>query len=202
MLESSCHSPPKEQTTMKKGKKDPDNKEGLTELHGLRSILSVLSQDHDDLRKMIEILKEDSEDYSTKKKVYADFSELLKSHASSEEKAVYEIALKMKDLKVGTFEAYEEHAVATTLMQKIAKTTNKDQWMARAKVLAEMVEHHIIEEESEYLLDLKEKLKPRQELEMVNGFITRRERNKHQPSDKYNGILAKVDELPGRSASH
>ena len=96
---------------------------------------------------------------------------MLKSHSASEEKVVYEMGLKLKELKVEPFEAYEEHAVAATLMSKIAKTTNKDQWMGRVKVLAEGVEHHIIEEESEYLSDLKEKLKKDQEVNIVSGFF-------------------------------
>jgi len=171
----------------------------LSELHGLRSILSVLTKDHDDLRRMIEVLKSESENYAKKKKIYQDFSELLKAHAACEEKAVYEFGLKQKDLKLATYEAYEEHAMAATLMQKLAKTTNKDQWMGRVKVLAESVEHHIIEEENEYLLDLKEKLTDQQELKMVDSFIKRRERSKHQPSEDFNGILNKIGEEPTQS---
>jgi hypothetical protein len=172
------------------------------ELHGLRSILSVISKDHDDLRKMIEVLKSESHNLAKKKSTYKDFSELLKSHAKCEEKAVYEIALKMKELKMATFEAYEEHEVASDLMKKLAKTSNKDQWMGRVKVLAEMVEHHIIEEETDYLKDLQEKLKPAKELSMIDDFITRREKSSHQPSDKMNGILTKVNEVPSANALH
>ena len=172
---------------MKKQKQQMES--SLTDLHGFRSILSVLSKDHDDLRSMIEVLKSESDNVEKKKKVYKDFSKLLKSHAKCEEKAVYEMGLVIKDLKVGTFEAYEEHEVAATLMKRIEKTTKKEQWMGRVKVLAEVVEHHIKEEENEYLLDLKEKLKANQETEMVEDFIDRREHFKIQPKMEHNGFL-------------
>jgi hypothetical protein len=180
------------QTTSKTTQKNMNPELPLTELHGLRSIVAVITRDHEDLRSMIEILKNESHDLTKKKKIYRQFSELLKSHSACEEKAVYEMALKFKDLKMGTFEAYEEHACAKTLMQKLAKTTHKDQWLGRVKVLAEMVEHHIIEEESGYLLDLQEKLKHNQELAMIDDFIKRRERSPHQPAKGKNGILTKV----------
>lgn len=64
---------------------------------------------------MIEVLKGERPTYSEKKKIYSDLSELLKSHAKSEEKAVYEASIRIRDLKVETYEAYEEHAVASLL---------------------------------------------------------------------------------------
>jgi hemerythrin superfamily protein len=180
---------------MKSSKKQKMHRElvdGLDELHNLRSILSVLSQDHDELRKQIEVLKSGSKDLARKKEAYKIFSKLLKSHAKCEEKAVYEIALKFKDLKAETFEAYGEHEVAAFMMKKIAKISNKDEWMGNVKVLAEAVEHHIIEEENDFLPELKKKLESNDELPMVDDFIKRRERFKIQPPAKHNGVLTQV----------
>ncbi len=59
---------------MKPTKKPISKNEPLSELHGLRSIVAVLTRDHDDLRAMIEVLKSESHDLGKKKKTYADFS--------------------------------------------------------------------------------------------------------------------------------
>jgi hemerythrin superfamily protein len=179
---------------MKKKAKDKSKSHELKELHNLRSIVSVLSQDHDELRKQIEVLKSGSHHFEKKKEAYKLFSKLLKAHAKCEEKAVYEIALKVKELKMETFEAYQEHEVAAILMKKIAKTTNKDKWMGQAKVLAEAVEHHIIEEENDYLLEVQEKLKHPCELEMIDDFIGRRKSFKIQPDKKHNGVMTNIHE--------
>jgi hemerythrin-like domain-containing protein len=164
----------------------------LKELNGMLSILSTLMKDHDDLRAMIEVLKADNKNYGKKKKTYTDFSELLKAHSSSEEKAVYAMALTVPALKMGTFEAWEEHDVAKSLMLKLTKTTDKDQWMGRVKVLAEAVEHHIIEEENVYLLKLKKKFTATEELKMIDQFMRLRERSPHVPSSRHSGVLAQV----------
>jgi hypothetical protein len=149
--------------------------ESVEKPHSFRSILEALKRDHDDLRELIETLKGDRAKPAEKKKAYLQFSSLLKSHAKCEEKAVYEISLKARELKMETYEAYEEHAVAETLMAKISKTKNQDQWLGRVKVLAESVEHHIIEEENEFLPKLQDELAKGKEAKSVDEFIRLRE---------------------------
>ena len=156
---------------------------------GMHSILQVLKKDHDDLRLMIEILKSEKKDYQSKKKVYADFSELLKSHAKSEEKAVYDLVLKIPTLKMATLEAFEEHSIADSLMLKLSRTKDQSQWLGRVKVLAELVEHHIIEEENTYLKDVKKQIEAESEQKMIKKFVHLREISPHHPSDSKDGIL-------------
>ena len=95
------------------------NKSTSSKISRLHSILETLKKDHNDLREMIEVLTNETSNVEKKKTVYADFSKLLKAHAKTEEKAVYKIALQVEKLKMATFEAYEEHATAAALMQKV-----------------------------------------------------------------------------------
>ena len=156
---------------------------------GLHSILETLKKDHDDLRGMIEVLTSDRVNLAKKKKTYQDFSKLLKAHAKVEEIAVYEMALRFKDLKMATYEAYEEHAAADTLMGKVAHTPNPDQWQGRVKFLAEAVKHHIIEEEGQFLKDLQKKIDADTELDMIQKFISLRMKRPKKPTEEHAGIL-------------
>ncbi len=157
--------------------------------HRFHSILETLKRDHTDLREMIEVLKSDSENIRKKKATYADFSKLLKAHAKTEEQAVYTVASKIESLRSAVFEAYEEHAVAEELMKKISYTRDDDRWLGRVKVLGESVEHHIIEEESELLKNLKQRIDLKQEQEMVDHFIALRTRRPMKPSSAHAGVL-------------
>ena len=57
--------------------------------------------------------------------------------------------------------------------------------MDRVKVLAELFEHHSIEEKSEKA----------QELTVVSGFMKRGEKSPHQPLDDRNGVLRNTGEI-------
>lgn len=152
------------------------------------SIVEAIKRDHDDLKKYISILKGD-ETYSTKKAAFKPFTELLKSHSKSEEKVVYQLCLRFPDLREDTYEGYVEHGLADRMMKESVRIRDKDRWKAQVKVLAELVEHHIEEEESEFLPKLKKYIDAEERKEMADDFIRLRQRSLPDHSSNNAGVL-------------
>jgi hypothetical protein len=59
------------------------------------------------------------------------------------------------DLREDGFEGEVEHTLADQLVEECKRTVDEDALSAKIKVLAELVEHHIKEEENELLPDVK-----------------------------------------------
>lgn len=156
-------------------------------------IVKAIKGDHKDLRKFGEILKSDDASDAEKKDAYKNFSSLLKSHAKSEEKAVYNPCLEVKDLKQEADEGFIEHKVADRLMADIASIRDKDKWNAAVKVLAEVVEHHADEEEKELLPDVSKNFEKEEKSDMSHKFISLREQSQKGVNAENAGILAQVD---------
>ncbi len=119
-------------------------------------IIELILKDHKPIKKMIEILKNDQAEYSEKRPAFDEFSSLLLSHAEPEQESLYARMKEEKSLREEAFEGDVEHALASQLIEEVKSTyEDQDLWMAKVKVLAELVEHHIEEEESEMLKQVK-----------------------------------------------
>lgn len=159
---------------------------------GDSNLVSAIKKDHDDLRRFIDILKSDEHTLSQKKRAYELFTTLLKSHSKAEEQAVYALTEDIKDLRVDTLEGEVEHKVADALMEKISHTRQDEKWEAEVKVLAELVEHHIKEEESDYLPELEKKLDEDKQDAMALKFMALRQETQKQVSSENAGILGQL----------
>ncbi len=138
--------------------KKQSTKKGMSQSQEEGDILELILEDHKPLKQLIKILK-DPEKYSLEERrdAFEDFAPLLTIHAKPEEESLY-IFMKDKDedeLKVQGYEGDVEHAIADQLVNEIKETGNEDLWSARVKVLAEMVEHHIEEEEDEMFPEIR-----------------------------------------------
>lgn len=122
-------------------------------------ITSLILRDHEPLKKLILILKDSELDISKKHPAYREFKNTLTAHAKAEEESLY-IHMKEEDegkeLRVEGYEGDTEHAIADDLINEIDEVTdNDDKWMAKVKVLAELVDHHIKEEEKEFFKKIR-----------------------------------------------
>lgn len=157
---------------------------------GIPSVIEAIERDHLDLRKFIGVLKSDSKRPATKKVAYKQFAELLKSHSVSEEKAVYAKCLRIGALKQDAYEGYVEHTIAAKLMKELdAMRSPNAEWLAKAKVLAELVEHHLEEEEREFLPALRSHVEAEERAEMREEFVGLRIRSQRHHTDDNAGVL-------------
>lgn len=125
-------------------------------------ITTLILRDHMPLKKLILTLKDSKVEISKKRPAYQEFKRALTVHAQAEEESLY-VHMKEEDegddLRVEGYEGDTEHAIAFSLIKKIDETlNNEDKWMAKVKVLAELVDHHIKEEEKEFMKKIRKEL--------------------------------------------
>lgn len=126
-----------------------------TSTEGSQDIVQLILQHHKPLKALIKIMKDEEAEYSEKKEAFAEFAPTLLAHAKPEEKSLYVNLKQEDDMKIEGLEGDVEHALADQLCEELKSTRNEDMFMAKVKVLAEMVEHHIKEEENHMLPDFK-----------------------------------------------
>jgi hemerythrin superfamily protein len=119
-------------------------------------IISLILKDHEPIKKLLLILKDPDATLAKKRPAYAKFESVLSNHAKAEEESLYVHMKKEEDLRVEGLEGDTEHALADLLMKQISEIKNDDDtWMAKVKVLAEVVDHHVKEEEKEVLKQVR-----------------------------------------------
>lgn len=156
-------------------------------------ITEAIQRDHDDLKKFIKLLKDEKVLSSVKRKIFGEFASLLRSHSKAEEKAMYELSEKLPGLKLKTLEGYVEHQVASNLLRKISinpTTKELNGWLAQVQVLAELVEHHVLEEESDLLPEVKKELSQKAQTDSCRKFIRLRKSSQRNITQKNAGVLA------------
>lgn len=134
-------------------------------------IVNIILEDHKALKELIKVMK-DSEQPQTKRfAAFEEFAPTLVAHSKPEEKTLYTYMKKNADLKLEACEGEVEHDLADQLVQEIKRASDKDMKAAQIKVLAELVEHHIEEEESELLPDFKKESEPQIRTRLGNRFL-------------------------------
>ena len=108
----------------------------------MNTFVEILKEDHDKVKQLFK-------DYQGgKTKVLPQIEAELRVHMELEEKFLYPELERHEETKEKSFEAVEEHHAAKLWIKEIGKATTSDERMkARVKVLQEMIEHHIEEEE-------------------------------------------------------
>lgn len=120
-----------------------------------KDIVELILVDHKPLKELIKILKKPDSDEVKRFEAFETFAPLLLAHAEPEEMSLYEFMKKDKEMLIDALEGDTEHSLASQLIDEIHATEDKDLWSAKVKVLAEMVEHHIKEEEGSILPDFR-----------------------------------------------
>ena len=134
-------------------------------------IVELILQDHKPLKKLIKTLKDEEAELSERKAAFKEFAPLLVAHSKPEEESLYKFMKKSEEMKADGFEGDTEHAIADRLIEEIKVARNEDMWTAKAKVLAELVEHHIKEEEKEMLPEFKKEAKTEEREKIGQLFL-------------------------------
>ncbi|MES2801352.1 MAG: hemerythrin domain-containing protein [Bdellovibrionota bacterium] len=115
-------------------------------------IIKLILTDHEPLKRLIGVLKDLNTPIRTRRRIFEQFAPLLLVHAKSEQESLYTFLKdENKELRIDGLEGDVEHELAEHMIEEVKMAEDSDLWSARAKVLAELVEHHIEEEESEML---------------------------------------------------
>ncbi len=122
-------------------------------------ILDTLKKEHDEVKKLLGSLQS-ADSAAERRSLVRQIKAALIPHTKAEEKVVYDaiVALKDKEAQTHGQEGYLEHECAAKTLQRLEKIDNatSPEHKAASKVLKELVEHHIEEEESSIWDDVKQ----------------------------------------------
>lgn len=195
---------PKNRVTFKKsfGQKITDKVENIIAdvlqktMNKPTDLVTAILQDHEGLRQFIGILKDTSRDMIERRRAYESFSALLKSHTVSEENAVYKpIELNAKaDLVIRIEEGFVEHRVADDVMARLEEATDPVIWSAHANVLAELVEHHLDEEEEKLFPLVREQIPKKMEADLILKYLELRSSTQEKVTSRNEGVLGSLQD--------
>ena len=169
------------------------------------NITDLLKLDHSYLKEGIKCHKDENQDKRTKLKHAKTFLDALSKHSVAEKKSVYGPCLKIKDLKMDILEGKVEHGIVDSKTKMLIKKltglrTLSDELEVELKVLAEIVEHHIKEEEDDLFPKLKKDLDKTILNEMGFQFMKLRNFTKKDLQDypKLQEEVSSIDKLATR----
>lgn len=152
-------------------------------------VLQMIMDDHKPLKRLIAVLKNQDLSLSARRSAFNEFAPLLTIHAKAEESTLY-VHMKKQDgsMRTDGLEGEVEHFLADLMVEETKKTVDKDVWTAKAKVLAELVEHHIAEEEVEMFPEIKKKVEMLDLVRLGEEYLAEKEKVKmdvvHPPVQK------------------
>ncbi len=144
-------------------------------------ILDTLKKEHDEVKDLLENLI-DAETPAQRRSLVQKIKTALVPHTKAEERIVYDavIALRDKDAQMDGHEGYLEHEWASKTLQRLEGIANaaSPEHKAAGKVLRELVEHHIEEEERNVWRDVKEHFSEEDRRKMNVAFFAAKRRVK------------------------
>jgi hemerythrin superfamily protein len=142
-------------------------------------ILEKLKDEHDQVKELLGKLVE-SENANERMSLARQVKAALVPHTRAEEKVVYDavLALRDRDAMIDGHEGYLEHQHADLALRKLLaiKPATGPEFSAAAKVLKELVEHHIAEEERNVWRDVRRAFDADERMEMNRAFEAAKKR--------------------------
>jgi hemerythrin superfamily protein len=152
-------------------KNDPNDKD----------VLDTLKKEHDEVQELMSDMV-DSRNAAERKALVKKVKAALVPHSKAEEKIVYDavIAAKGEKNRVDGAEGYLEHAIASQTLLKLDKITpaTSPEFTATAKVLKELLDHHIQEEERNIWADVKDNFDSEARVEMNHRYLAAKKKVK------------------------
>jgi hemerythrin superfamily protein len=117
----------------------------------MMTILTALKTDHDKAKKLLTSILA-AKDATKRRAMFQQFKTELTAHSRAEEKTLYARLEKTSEGKDEALEGTVEHQVVDRLLEDLSEmqSVEPDKWAARCRVLRELLEHHIEEEEGDF----------------------------------------------------
>ena len=142
-------------------------------------LLDTLKEEHEMVAGLLKKLVE-SERAAERRSLVKQIKENLVPHLRAEQKVLYDaiIALRDKGAQQDGEEGYIEHALADKTLSKLEKIENatSPEFSAMAKVLKELVEHHVQEEEKNVWSDAKDNFSTEQRKAMNRAYLAEKKK--------------------------
>lgn len=136
-------------------------------------ILDRLGEEHDEVQGLLEKLVA-SDSGAERKSLLRKIKAALVPHLRAEETVVYDAVIRVRDSHTAQDgkEGYLEHELGDRTLAKLEKIANarSPEFGAAAKVLKELVEHHVEEEERNIWSDVRDNFSEDERMEMTRRF--------------------------------
>jgi len=162
---------------------------------GDEDVRALLEKDHDEVKDLLGALV-DGEQGRSRKQVLETLKTNLTAHSRAEEKVVYDALIRARakqDVHILGEEGYVEHGAVDDLLARISRLeVGTELWKAHAKVIKELLEHHISEEQNQMFAELGN-LFDRDELVAIGqAFLRSKARVLTQQASKTQRNVARV----------
>jgi hemerythrin superfamily protein len=142
-------------------------------------VLTTLKEEHNEVKGLLSELSE-ATGAAKRKDLVKRIRKALVPHTQAEQKVVYDavLGLRDKEAKVDGYEGYLEHELAASALKRLGAIANSTspEHHATAKVLRELVTHHIREEESALWGDVKSHFSQQQRERMNSDYLAAKRR--------------------------
>lgn len=139
-------------------------------------IFALLKEDHAEVKGLLKKMTE-SGGAKTRQRFFQKLKPALLAHAHAEEKTFYHALLQHDQTADLALEAAVEHQIVERLLEDMSNgALRPDQFSARCKVLRELFEHHVKEEEGHIFKAARKVLAKNQLHELSTQFEAVKER--------------------------
>ncbi|MFS4461009.1 hemerythrin domain-containing protein [Bdellovibrio sp. HCB2-146] len=138
-------------------------------------IYELLKKDHKEVKELFEEIEEalEGEDFDRVEPLFVEARDKLTAHSKAEAEIFYQ-PLKAVAEDNGSeivWEGEEEHHLIALLLNELSRLNISDEsWKAKFKVLTELVEHHVEEEEGEIFKTAKKYIKDDEAADMCEDM--------------------------------
>jgi hemerythrin superfamily protein len=137
-------------------------------------IFEHLKEEHDKVKGLFSQMTEKGRDDRLLEQLMAE----LDGHMDAEEEVVYMHFEQEEPTRIKVLEGYEEHRAARRTLAELQRTDDDEKWEAKLKVLSEMIQHHVEEEEEAMFPEARKLIDQQQAEDMLRRFEEQKE--KHQ----------------------
>jgi hypothetical protein len=158
-------------------------------------VRALLKKDHDEFKDLLSGLVDGGQGRSRANLLEA-LKKNLTAHSRAEEQVVYDALIRLRakqDVHVLGEEGYVEHGAVDDLLARISRLdAGTELWLAHAKVIREMLEHHISEEQNEIFAELGDLFSSEELVAMGGQFLRLKARVLSQQASKKQRNVARV----------
>lgn len=119
------------------------------------NIVNAMLKKHHELRERIQVIKSHESTSVDKQRAVLDLVGIWMAHSQAEENTLYEELANSTELKLTLDAAFEEQAMAQIVIEELEDLNFRLNWTSaiekKAKTLAEIIEHHLKNDETTYL---------------------------------------------------
>lgn len=150
----------------------------------MKAFFDELKKDHKEVKDILEKLKTGSRTAEkTREKLFVQLKGELVPHLKAEESSFYQVLLDTKNGRQHALEAKEEHDLTVMVCKQLEEIPAKEEiWDAKLKVLKDLVEHHIEEEEEEIFQLAQKEIEKDDFKQIMQNFHKEKERVKNELS--------------------